>query len=546
MAYENRYAGVCCRCGGRVEAGEGFYIGGQVYHAEGDCDGGGLDYSHVSPDEYQQAVLDGIASGILGPHVLVNACAGSGKTTIGCMGLTQLHETHPDISLAAFAFGNEDGKRLRASLPSGVEARTHHSLCMAVIRKVYGVKHCQSKVTTLLDDIVGQSDEFAFLRDQVRSLLAMVQADAVAPGDVDGIRETLHSDCYDFCVTEDEEERVIELTARVLEESMDVKKHGFTFDDALYLCAVRSLPLPSADVILVDEIQDWNNCQLAILEKWVSGGARVIGIGDPNQSLYGFRGAQPDAFDRVKSILSTGRGVSELPMPVCRRSAKDIVSYAAEIVPEIQALPDAPQGELRLSVPIDTMLEQLKPGEDMVLSRTNARLVQLMYACIRRGISAHMLKGEREAGFLQWLVDMLAKNPGGGSITDAGELMNRAQAWLEERANVTSAYKLEEHRGRVEVLSIICQKAFTVKDIKAEIKTLFARPPKGKKTIVLSTIHSAKGSESQRVWNISRDLMPHPRAKSDNQKKQEQNAIYVCRTRPKEAYFETTGELSTA
>lgn len=540
----NKFSGVCCNCGGTVLAGQGFWSQGKVYHPEGECESStGPDFSHIKPDEFQQAVIDSILLGASAPHVLVDAKAGSGKTTIGCMGLTLLHQQQGDLALAAFAFGNEDGKRLRAALPSGIEARTHHSLCMGLIRSTYRAKHKQSKVTELLELIIGPDEELSTMREQVRNLLAMVQADAVEPGDLDGIRATLHNEEYDLCVSGADEERVIALTSAVLEEGLDVKKYGFTFDDALYLCAIRDIRFPHIDVVLVDEVQDWNNCQLAILGKWVMAGARVIAIGDPDQSLYAFRGAQPDAFDRVRDILV---GRQELLMPYCRRSGSMIVNHAAELVSDIRALPDAPSGELEFGIPIQDMLGRLTPGDDMVLSRTNARLVQLMYTCIRMGIPAYMRKGSQEAGYLCWFVDMLAKNEYGSSCKDVGELMFRAQCWLEERGKKSSAYKLEEHRGRVEVLSLICERVLSVDELKDEIRRLFKPPAKGVKAVVLSTIHGAKGGEAERVWNISADLMPHPRAKTDAQKKQEKNADYVCRTRAKRAYYVTVGELVEA
>jgi hypothetical protein len=418
---------------------------------------------------------------------------------------------------------------------------------MGVIRKVHRAKHRQSKVTELLEEVVGQEEADANMRQYVRDLLAMVQADAVRPGDKDGIRETLHSPCYDLGIPEELEDQVIEHTLEMLELSLDVRQYGFTFDDALYLCAIQDIPLPHFDVVLVDEVQDWNCCQLAILGKMIRAGTRVIAVGDPNQSLYGFRGAQPDAFDRVRELLTSDgeRGVEELPMPVCRRSAQAIVDHAANIVPEIKALPTAAVGELRFDVPIGSMLEELVPGEDMVLSRTNARLVQLKYICIELGIPAHMLKGDQEAGMLCWMVDMLAEKQG-PPTTDVGEVMNRAQQWLDERSERTSAYKMEIHQQRVKVLAMVGERVASVDEFKREIRALFAPPEAGVATVVLATIHKAKGSEAKRVWNISPDLIPHPRAKGEMQQKQEKNAQYVAVTRAMQVYCETVGELKVA
>jgi superfamily I DNA/RNA helicase len=45
------------------------------------------------------------------------------------------------------------------------------------------------------------------------------------------------------------------------------------------------------DVILVDEFQDTNPMQINILNFLISGGARIFAVGDDDQAIYGFRGA---------------------------------------------------------------------------------------------------------------------------------------------------------------------------------------------------------------------------------------------------------------
>lgn len=541
---KNRYPGSCCLCGGHVPKWQGIYQDRKVYHAEGECQTKKHDWSNVIPDEYQQAVIDSIQLGLDGPHVLTDAKAGSGKTTIGCLGLTKLHELDGSLSLGALAFGNEDGKRLREVLPQKIEARTHHSLCMEIVKKAYNKKLNQFKVNELLDAVVGEDvSQYGVLREYVKQLLSLVQADAIEVGDEEGIWATLNSESHDVGIPKDMENKVVGLTKEMLERSMDIKKHGFSFDDALYLCATKDLPLPQYDVVLVDEIQDWNNCQLEILKKMIDNGTRVIAIGDPNQSLYGFRGANPQAFNTVQAILSDDfRGLEELPIPVCRRSGKLIVEHASRIIPGIKSLPDAADGEIKLEVPIEQMLNQFEPGKDMVLCRVNSRLVQLMYACIKFNIPAYILKGQQEAGMLCWMVDLLARKQY-PPTDDVGELINRANEWLESRSN---SFKAEEHRQRVEVLTLISERVYSVDDLKNEIKKIFSPPKKGQKAIVLSTIHRAKGSEAERVWNISPDLLPHPKATTQAQIEQEKFAHYVAITRAKSAYYETTGDLVEA
>jgi DNA helicase-2/ATP-dependent DNA helicase PcrA len=52
--------------------------------------------------------------------------------------------------------------------------------------------------------------------------------------------------------------------------------------------------------ILVDEYQDVNEAQYRLLRILAGGGAGIMAIGDPNQAIYGFRGARPEFFRRFR------------------------------------------------------------------------------------------------------------------------------------------------------------------------------------------------------------------------------------------------------
>lgn len=64
------------------------------------------------------------------------------------------------------------------------------------------------------------------------------------------------------------------------------------------------------DVIFADEVQDFTPMELALVRKWGTHAERLILAGDDDQSIYGFRGATPDAWldhpvaDADKIVLS--------------------------------------------------------------------------------------------------------------------------------------------------------------------------------------------------------------------------------------------------
>ena len=56
--------------------------------------------------------------------------------------------------------------------------------------------------------------------------------------------------------------------------------------------------------LLVDEFQDISPVQYRLIKAWNKGGKELFLIGDPDQSIYGFRGSQSNCFDQLCSDYS--------------------------------------------------------------------------------------------------------------------------------------------------------------------------------------------------------------------------------------------------
>lgn len=79
----------------------------------------------------------------------------------------------------------------------------------------------------------------------------------------------------------------------IYEKNYDV---GYKMEDSLYLFAVLGLKPTKYDIVCCDEAQDFNICQIKMVERFAQQGSRVIFVGDPNQSIYAFRGSCTSAF----------------------------------------------------------------------------------------------------------------------------------------------------------------------------------------------------------------------------------------------------------
>jgi DNA helicase-2/ATP-dependent DNA helicase PcrA len=89
-------------------------------------------------------------------------------------------------------------------------------------------------------------------------------------------------------------------------------------------------PLPH---LLVDEYQDLNRCDLAVIRAFAARGAELYVAGDDDQSIYGFRYAHPEGIRRFNRDYG---GSVSLTLERCRRCAApilDIARFVAELDP---------------------------------------------------------------------------------------------------------------------------------------------------------------------------------------------------------------------
>jgi superfamily I DNA/RNA helicase len=79
------------------------------------------------------------------------------------------------------------------------------------------------------------------------------------------------------------------------------------FTDDLWYASISSdkLHWPKYDFVLADEVQDFNESQKIMLRKLSEAGAKIVAVGDENQSIYRFRGADAKAFNNLSSELSS-------------------------------------------------------------------------------------------------------------------------------------------------------------------------------------------------------------------------------------------------
>lgn len=109
------------------------------------------------------------------------------------------------------------------------------------------------------------------------------------------------------------------------------------------------------DLIVVDEYQDLNACDLEVLHRIAERGCSIIGAGDDDQSIYSFRRAAPEGIRRFPQDYPN---CGDYPLSITQRCGRSIIEWATYVIegdpdrptnrPRLSSVPGAPPGEVAL------------------------------------------------------------------------------------------------------------------------------------------------------------------------------------------------------
>ncbi|MFC4012197.1 ATP-dependent helicase [Nonomuraea purpurea] len=100
---------------------------------------------------------------------------------------------------------------------------------------------------------------------------------------------------------------------------------------------VRERERAAHDVVFVDEYQDTDPAQELLLAQLAGDGRDLIAVGDPDQSIYGFRGADVQGIMKFPERFPTrdGREAPVLALRVCRRSGADLLEASRRVAAKL-------------------------------------------------------------------------------------------------------------------------------------------------------------------------------------------------------------------
>lgn len=480
------------------------------------------------PSKYQKAVYTYITK--CSGNAVVDAVAGSGKSTTIVNALKIIPSDKKILFLAFNKSIVEELKRKIGNL-SNVEISTLHSLgaraCMKKCKCQINSNKYGQYITKRLQDGTLQSEVYEKLsaadknnwRNNVYSLFDLARVNLV--DDAKSITELSFK--HDIDIVDNEVEVVLQL--------LNWGKNNITeidFTDMIWFPNVMNIPLYKYDWVFIDECQDLNAAQRELFLKCIKSNGRFVAVGDERQAIYGFSGADADSFKKLRHLPHTVK----LPLSICYRCDKDIITLAKTIVPQIQSRDNADNG----IIDRESKIEDVKDG-DMILCRVTAPLVRLCMKYISRGVKAYV-KGRDIGANLCSMIEKTNEPTIDGALNAIRREMGKIIGKLIAQKIVATESEAMEHpkyvnmNDKFESIEAISEGLEKSSDVIEKIKIIFSDD--NGSGICLSTIHKSKGLENDRVFIICEDKMPLKGCMNVPwMAEQEWNLIYVAYTRAK-------------
>jgi len=381
-------------------------------------------------DKLNKQQLNAVTAGN-GP-VLVVAGPGSGKTRVLTQRIAYLIavEGVRPWQILAVTFTNKAAKemqsRVKSLLPDqaieGIMLGTFHSICARILRRE--AEHLPIGSNFVIFDT---DDQERIVKNVIREL--NINEKLYRPPSVHAAisrakNELIGPDQYPTTTYRDE------IVKRVYEQYQKrlIASNAVDFDDILLYTArlleenpsVRDKYAQRFRHVLVDEFQDTNLAQYALVRELASFNKNIFVVGDPDQSIYAWRGADwrnvqrfeqdfPDAqtilleqnYRSRQTILNAAMGVINQAQ---NRKRKQLFTDRGE--GEKVFFYEAPDDYAEASFVVDAIAQlvasrQFEPGDCAVMYRTNAmsRLLEEAFLQARlpyRLVGAQRFYGRRE------------------------------------------------------------------------------------------------------------------------------------------------------
>lgn len=484
---------------------------------------------------YQDAIIDHIKSSE--NDLLVEAKPGSGKTTIVVEAISELDDPSSVLTLA---FTNTIAKSIQTKVHPLATVSNSHSFGKSCLKS--SSYYEKSKYW----DFAINNGKRLVTSQQVSSLFVLVRLlEIVRLSDTDIFCDKaisiVLSMSYEYGITgiRHSDEKLVQFLRDGVTWGQEwYRKTGqIDFVDMLYLPVQLDLhPVEKYDYVFVDEVQDFANIQLHLMQFAVSEYGKLIMVGDQDQACFKFAGAGSASIPNLKSMLNP----DTLPLPICYRCPSSHIDLANEIYPGMIPRHNAPIGEIynRFDGYTQSQIQSLAKPNDLIICRRTAPLIEECLEFILAGKPAVVKgKGVRENLFRTF--DEIGKQKG-FKYTNVMQFVHswydqQKRYFAEEFHNPDAAIEELYDRFNQAVACIQAFNAQSIQELKRKIESIFDDK---RGAVQLSSIHSAKGLEADTVFVLESDYLPFKfPGMSDTDRIQENNLEYIAYTRSKNKLY---------
>ena len=318
--------------------------------------------------------------------------------------------------------------------------------------------------------------------------------------------------------------------------------------------------------LLVDEAQDLNPLQHALVDLLRAGRNDLFLVGDPSQAIYGFNGADPSLLVDVETRFP---GIEVIRLPVNHRSTPQIVTAGVHVLtvtdqasplvsnradgPSVQRLvgeDEADEGRHVAQFILRSDPNLIRTGEIAVLARTNAQLGPIADAIERAGLPVRrhatasgspLQVAVRQAAALGsasrlrgWAHDILDAPPPSASPASLRRRDSTSGRAADPSNDASNDGGEPERRVAAAVLDFLREQPLADgATFRAWVATTNPFDDASTEGVALLTFHAAKGREWHTVvvTGVESSLVPHKSASTVVGRAEEGRLLYVAFTR---------------
>jgi superfamily I DNA/RNA helicase len=469
------------------------------------------------PTAEQQLIID--AAKGTNDNLIVMALAGAAKTST----LVMIAEA-VNTPMLCLAFNKKIAEEMKERLPPHCVPMTLNSLGHRTWAACLGKRVILEKdknfqlLTDLVKKLSPKEQEIAYeeFADTLK-IIEMGKACGYIPSKHFTNAKRLMEDEDFFGHLEDvpsilQERLVRDVTIASIKMALDGK---IDFSDQIFMPTLFPAMFDTYPITLIDEAQDLSALNHMTLRKLV-GKRRLIAVGDPNQAIYGFRGAHEDSMSKLQDDFQ----MKPFTLSISFRCPQAVVREAQWRAPHMRWADWAQEGVVKSLHEWDA---ETVPQDAAIICRNNAPLFNMAIKLLKNGRYPQIIGND----IGKYLLKVMKKF--GKSDLPREKVEAEISMWVQEKEKKT--------RNKAKVWDqAACMRVFaaqgeTLGDALAYAEHLF----NSQGSIKLMTGHKSKGLEYDTVFLLDRDLIKIEDG-------QEKNLLYVCQTRAKKELFYVTSD----